>query len=203
MKLYDAGRAPNTRRTRIFLAEKGLAIPLVPVDLMALEQKGEEYRKINPRGRVPALELDDGTIITESVAICRYFEELQPQPPLFGIGALGKAQVEMWHRRVELELFNSVATVFRHSRRSMAKMEVPQVPAWAEANRPRVLEFLGFLDGHLRGRPFIVGEDFTIADITAFVAIGLMDWANMAVPENLSSLIAWHGRVAARPSADA
>lgn len=203
MKLYDAGRAPNSRRTRMFLAEKGISIPLVTVDLMALDQKSESFLRKNPRGRVPVLEFDDGTFLTESIAICRYFEDVQPEPPLFGTGARGKAVVEMWQRRAELELLNAVATVFRHTRRSMAAMEVPQVPAWAEANKPRVMAFLAFLDEHLRDNTFICGTDFTVADITAFVAVSLMDWAQLTVPPTHEHLLRWHAAVQSRPSASA
>src|SRR5262249_8593324 len=131
MKLYDGGRAPNPRRTRIFFR---------------------------------ALVLDDGTVITESIAICRYFEALKPDPPLFGRGALEVARIEMWNRRVELHLLFPVSHVFRNSHPAMKEMEVPQVPAWAEANKPRILEFIAF-DSELRDHPFIAGDAFTVADI--------------------------------------
>src|SRR6516162_6673853 len=114
MKLYDGGRAPNPRRTRIFLAEKGITLPLEQVDLGAMAQKSPAYTAINPLQRVPALMLDDGTVITESIAICRYFESLSPSPPMFGVGALEQAMVEMWNRRLEQNLFFPVSQVFRH-----------------------------------------------------------------------------------------
>ena len=114
MKLFDGGRAPNPRRVRVFLAEKGIEVPLVPIDMGALGHKQEPVSSRNPLQRLPVLELDNGAIITESVAICRYFEELHPQPALFGQGALGKAQVEMWQRRMELNLLGCVAAAFRH-----------------------------------------------------------------------------------------
>src|SRR5947208_719950 len=114
MKLYDGGRAPNPRRVRIFLAEKGVSVPIEKIDLGAMEHKTPEFTAINPLQRVPALALDDGTIITESIAICRYFEALRPEPPLFGRGALQEAMVEMWNRRLELHLYGPVSTVFRH-----------------------------------------------------------------------------------------
>src|SRR5438034_4762914 len=123
MKLYDGGRAPNPRRVRIFLAEKGMSVPIEPVDLGALEHKTPAYAAINPLQRVPALVLDDGTVITESIAICRYFEALQPDPPLFGRGALEIAQVEMWNRRLELHFLLPVAHVFRNSHPAMKEME--------------------------------------------------------------------------------
>src|SRR5271165_4736005 len=137
MKLYDSKMAPNPRRARIFLAEKGISVPTEQVDMMQMQHKTPEYTAINPLQRVPALALDDGTVITESIAICRYFEALQPDPPLFGRGALETALVEMWNRRAELHLFLPVSNVFRHLHPAMAQMEVPQVPEWGEANKPR------------------------------------------------------------------
>src|ERR671921_803365 len=144
MKLYDAGRAPNPRRVRIFLAEKGISVPLVPLDLNRLEHRTPSYAAINPLRQSPALELDDGTVIAESVAICRYFEELRPEPPLFGTTPLERAQVEMWQRRMEFGLLGPVAAAFRHLHPAMAPMEVPQVAAWGESNKPKVLEFIAF-----------------------------------------------------------
>ena len=149
MKLYDGGRAPNPRRVRIFLAEKGVSVPLVPVDMGAMEHRGGEVAARNPLRRLPVLELDDGTVLCESVAICRYFEELQPEPALFGRGALGKAEVEMWQRRVELNLFMPVSQAFRHVHPAMKEWEVPQVPEWGEANKPKALDFLVLLDAEL------------------------------------------------------
>src|SRR5690349_8618720 len=142
MKLYDGGRAPNPRRVRVFLAEKGITVPLEPVDLGKMAHKSEAYTKVNPVQRVPALELDDGTVISESIAICRYFEAQKPEPPLFGVGPKDVAFVEMWERRVEFHLLGPISHVFRNSHPAMAAMEVPQVPAWAEANKPRVMDFL-------------------------------------------------------------
>ena len=203
MKLYDGGRSPNPRRTRIFLAEKGIKLPLEQVDLGAMQQKSAAYAAINPIQRVPALVLDDGTVITESIAICRYFEALQPDPPLFGLGALEIARIEMWNRRLELHLLFPVSHVFRNSHPAMKEMEVPQVPAWAEANKPRILEFIGFLDRELKDRPFVAGDAFTVADITGLIAIDFMKPAKLAVPDELTNLKRWHAAVAARPSASA
>jgi len=203
MKLYDGGRAPNPRRVRVYLAEKGIAVPMEQVDLGAMAQKSAAYTAINPLQRVPALELDDGTIITESIAICRYFEVLQPEPPLFGVGAKEAAVVEMWQRRVELHLFWPVTQVFRHSHPAMKAMEVPQVPDWAEANKPRVLEFLSLLDGELKVRRYIAGDRYSVADITGLVSIDFMKPAKLAVPDTLGNLKRWHAEVSARPSAQA
>ena len=140
MKLFDGGRAPNPRRVRVFLAEKGIEVPLVPVDMGALEHRSEAVSSRNPLQRLPVLELDDGTIITESVAICRYFEELHPEPALFGRGALGKAQVEMWQRRMEFNLLSCVAQAFRHIHPAMKEWEIPQIPEWGEANKPKAID---------------------------------------------------------------
>ena len=203
MKLYDGGRAPNPRRTRIFLAEKGIKLPLEPIDLGAMQHRSAAYAAVNPIQRVPALELDDGTVITESIAICRYFEEIQPDPPLFGRGALEVARVEMWNRRLELHFLFPVSHVFRNSHPAMKEMEVPQVPAWAEANKPRVLEFIVLLDRELVGRPFVAGDKFTVADITGLVAVDFMKPAKLAVPDELKNLKRWHAEVSARPSAAA
>jgi glutathione S-transferase len=203
MKLYDGGRAPNPRRVRIFLAEKGISLPLEPVDLGSLQQKSPDYTAINPMQRVPALELDDGTVLTESIAICRYFHELQPEPPLFGQGALEKAQVEMWNRRMEWHFLSLVSHVFRNSHPAMKEMEVPQVPEWAEANKPRIAEFLGFLDRELRERRFVAGDSYSVADITGLVAVDFMKPAKVTMPAELANVLRWHAEVSARPSAKA
>ena len=203
MKLYDGGRAPNPRRARIFLAEKGVSVPLVRVDMGNLEHRGETITRLNPLQRLPVLELEDGTVITESVAICRYFEALYPEPALFGQGALGTARVEMWQRRVELGLFMSVAAAFRHLHPAMKTWEVPQISEWGEANKTKALKFLSFLDGELAGRPFIAGDDFTIADITGLVAVQFMKPARIELPPDLDHVRRWYDEVAARPSASA
>jgi glutathione S-transferase len=203
MKLYDSKMAPNPRRTRIFLAEKGISVPMEQVDIMAKQQKTPEYTAVNPLQRMPALVLDDGTVITESIAICRYFEVLQPEPPLFGAGAKEAALVEMWNRRCELNLFFPVAHVFRHSHPAMKELEVPQVPDWAEANRPRIAEFLTVLDEQLKGSEFIAGERYTVADITALCAVDFAKPARVPVPEELVNIKRWRDAVSARPSARA
>jgi len=203
MKLFDGGRAPNPRRVRVFLAEKGLSVPLVSVDMGAMEHRQEAVSSRNPLQRLPVLELDDRTILTESVAICRYFEELQPEPPLFGKGALGKAQVEMWQRRVELNLFNAVAAAFRHLHPAMKEWEVPQIRAWGEANKPKAVEFLRFLDGELAGREFVAGDSYSIADITGLIAIDFMKPARIQMPPDCTHVLRWYQAVSSRPSATA
>ncbi len=203
MKLYDGGKAPNPRRVRVFLAEKGIEVPLVPVDMGALGHRSVEITSRNPLQRLPVLELDDGTILTESIAICRYFEELHPEPALFGRGALGKALVEMWQRRIEFHFLFPVAQAFRHIHPAMKEWEVPQVPAWGEANKPKAIDFMTFLDSELANRPFIAGEDYSVADITAMIAADFMKPARIEMPEGLRNLRRWHGEVKSRPSADA
>jgi glutathione S-transferase len=203
MRLYNSNLAPNPRRVRIFLAEKGLSLPTVDVDLGRLEQKSAVFSALNPFQAVPALELDDGTIIAESIAICRYFEELHPDPPLFGVGPLERATVEMWQRRLELSLFFPVAQAFRHSHPAMKAMESPQIKEWAEANRPRALAAMARVDEALSDRPFIAGERFTVADITGLVALDFTRSARIAIPEELARLKRWREALAARPSAKA
>ena len=200
MKLYDGGRAPNPRRVRIFLAEKGINIPMEQVDIATHQHRADAYTAINPMQRLPALLLDDGTAIAESIAICRYFEGLDPDPPLFGRGSLECALVEMWNRRVELHLFLPVAAVFQHLHPFMKTLVDPQVPAWGEANKPRVAEFLTFLDGELKKRTYVAGE---VADITALVAVDFMKVSKLSVPDGLAHLRRWYQAMSARPSAAA
>jgi len=202
MKLYDNALAPNPRRVRIYLAEKGLDIPRVPVDLMAGEHKQAAYRKIAPNSRVPALELDDGTVILETVAICRYFEGLHPEPPLMGIGVRDAAIVEMWQRRMEFELLIPMAMVFRHTSPMMAALE-DQVPEFGEKQRVIVNKRLSVMDRDLADREFIAGERYTIADITAFAAIDFFKLAGFEIVPDQSNLKRWYEAVSARPSASA
>jgi len=203
MKLYDSKMAPNPRRTRIFLAEKGISVPTEQVDMMKMEHRSPEYTAINPLQRMPALVLDDGTVITESIAICRYFEAVQPEPPLFGVGAKEIAQVEMWNRRCEINFMANVAAVFRHLHPAMKELEVPQVPAYAEAMRPRALEFIALLDKELAKREFIAGDRFSVADITALCTVDFMKPSRLAMPEEAANVKRWHAAVSARPSARA
>jgi glutathione S-transferase len=209
MKLYDGGRFPNPRRVRVFLAEKGLtenglAFPrLEQVDLAQNQHKTEAFTTLNPTQAIPVLELDDGTTISESVAICRYFEELHPEPPLFGTGAVGKATVEMWNRRLELGLLNSVAATFRHGHPGMAEHEVPQVAEWAAVSRDKVPGHLRLLDAQLARHTFVTGETYTIADITAQIAVDFMRLPRIQLPDDCLNVKRWHALVSARPSATA
>jgi glutathione S-transferase len=203
VRLYDGGRAPNPRRVRVFLMEKGISVPLVHVDLGAMEHRGDAYKAVNPLQRVPALELDDGTIITESIAICRYFEALQPEPALFGTDPLEIALIEMWQRRIEFHLLGGIQQVFRHLHPGMKEHEVPQVAEWGEANKPRVLEFLGILDLELGRHRFAAGDRFSVADITGLIALDFMRAAKLSVPAEFTHVGRWHAELSARPSAAA
>lgn len=203
MKLYDAKRAPNPRRVKIFLKEKGLEIETVSIDMGAMAHRSPEITAMNPLQQLPILEFEDGSVLTESVAICRYFEELYPDPPLFGRDARERAFVEMWNRRVELNLMVAVAAAFRHLHPAMSVSEVPQVAEWGEANKPKALAFLALLDRELEGRPFIAGEHYSIADITAMVAFDFMKLARIACPDENANVWRWYRTVASRPSAAA
>ncbi|HML31154.1 MAG TPA: glutathione S-transferase [Hyphomicrobium sp.] len=195
--------APSPRRVNIFLAEKGIDVPRQEVDMMTDDLKSGAFANLNPWHRVPVLILDDGRAISETVAICRYFEEIAPEPPLFGVGPVGKAEVEMWHRRVELGLSSAVFSVFRHLHPKMAHLEVPQIPAWGEANKQKVAHELGRLDARLAESRFLAGDSYSIADITALVAIDFMKPARLGKPDSFPNVMRWHADVAARPSAKA
>jgi glutathione S-transferase len=203
MKLYDTPLAPNPRRVRVFLAEKGVDIPKVTIDLGKMEQKSESYAAVNPRQRTPALELDDGSVLCESVAICRYIEALHPEPNLFGRTAKEIGEIEMWGRRMELNLLATIASAFRHLHPAMAAMEVPQVKEWGEVNRGRIVDELAFLDRHLKGRDFVCCDRFTNADITAMIGVDFLRPTRVAVPDDLVDLKRWHAAMQARPSAAA
>lgn len=203
MHIIETRAAPNPRRVRIFLAEKGITIEYQQRDLMASELKTPEFTRLNPWQRVPILVLDDGRVLSETVAICRYFEELQPDPPLMGSDAFTKANIEMWQRRVEQGLLAQISDVFRHLNPRMAHLEVPQVAAWGEANKPKVLRSLQQFDERLSESRFIAGDSYSIADITALVACDFMKPAQLAVPDELTNIRRWRDEVSARPSSAA
>jgi glutathione S-transferase len=203
MKILEQNRAPNPRRVRIFLSEKGIAVPYEQVDIMKLDHRLPGFAGLNPMRQVPVLVLDDGTAIAESVAICRYFEEEQPEPPLFGARTRQRAIVEMWNRRMELGLLYRVAQCFRHTHPAMAQLETPQVKDWGEANRPRAVEMLEWMDEELSGRRFIAGDSYSIADITALVAVDFMKVARIERPARLKNVERWYSDVSGRPSAKA
>ena len=209
MKLYDYAPAPNPRRVRMFLAEKGIAVPTVQVDLRADAQFSPEFRAINPDCTVPVLELDDGTRLSDVMAICVYFEAVQPAPALMGTGALDRAIVTAWQRTVERDGFFAVAEALRNSSPAFKGRALPgaddyeQIPALVERGRARVGSFFRTLDARLAGHEFVGGEAFSIADITALVAVDFARWIRLTVPEDSSHLRRWHAEVSARPSAKA
>lgn len=203
MRIIEQQKAPNPRRVRIFLAEKGIVVPFEQIDIMKQEHRSAAFTEANPMQQVPVLVLDDGTKISESVAICRYFEETSPEPPLMGRDARDRATVEMWNRRMELGLLARVAQAFRHSHPAMAELEKPQVKEWGDVNRARILEMLNVLDGALAQAPFVAGDNYTIADITALVAIDFMKPIKYERPANLANLGRWYNTVSTRKSAQA
>jgi glutathione S-transferase len=202
MKLYGAPMpAPNPRRVRIFLAEKGIDLPETPLDLMKREHKSPEHRARNSLGQAPTLELD-GTCISETVAICRYFEETRPQPPLFGTTPVEKALVDMWVRRVEFIVMGPVGGFWRHAHPFTARL-LTQYKDFGESNREAYANALKWLDAELAGKAFIAGSDYTMADICALTTVDFATWIGLPLPEELRNVAAWHARVSARPSAQA
>ena len=203
MKLYDFHIAPNPRRVRVFVAEKGLDIPIATVDLFSRASRTPEFLKKNPSGGLPVLELDDGSCIAESVAICRYLEVIHPEPNLMGRDAGELAMIEMWQRRMELELFFTVEGYFKHTD-PMFKGRFTQLPIYAEEQRLAAVERMIRLDGELAACEFIAGDRYTIADITALVAIDLFTTlAKQPFPAELANVRRWHEAASARPSARA
>ncbi|MHA1527987.1 MAG: glutathione S-transferase family protein [Alphaproteobacteria bacterium] len=200
VRLYEQPRAPNPRRVNIFLAEKGIEIERVNVDLMAGDHKQPDYLARIGVAQVPALELDDGTILTESVAICRYFEALQPEPNMMGRDVMEQVMIEKWQRLVEFRLFATVAICFRHTNPHLAVLE-DQCSDWGEVNRGRIDGRLGELDRRLDGRDWIAADRLTIADITALVAVQFLRVIKHPIPEEQANLLAWVERMSARPSA--
>ena len=199
MKLWSALVAPNPRRTVIYVMEKGIKVETVNIDLGAKENYTPEFTAKNPLARVPVLEFDDGTCLAESKAICRYFEELHPEPPLLGTDAKDRAFVEMWDRRMEAELMGNMTGTFRHTH-PYWDGRIEQVPAYGDICRRNAEEKMTWLDGELADREYIAGDAFTIADITAICAFGIGRVAKIRIPEDLAHLTAWHESMSARPS---
>jgi glutathione S-transferase len=201
MELIDGGRAPSPRRVRIFLAEKGIEVPRRQIDFANLEQFSEAFTTLNPMQRVPVLILDDGTPISETMAICRYFEALHPEPNLLGREPREIATVEMWNRRVELNLYGAVSSAFRHLSPSMSVSEKPQIAEWGEANKPKALAFLAVLDRELATRRHVAGDRYTVADITTLATVDFMRAPKIELPADMKNVHRWHAEVSARPSA--
>jgi glutathione S-transferase len=203
MKIYEFTGAPNPRRVRVFLAEKGINnVPSVQVNIASGENRKPEFLKINPMGGLPVLELDDGTLIAESVAICRYFEESHPEPRLMGVDAKDKAIVEMWNRRMEFEVLAMTAASFRNTS-DFFKGRIPQVKEYGEIAKNAAIKRLEWLDTVLADREFIAGPRYTIADITALIGIDFGRTTAIKIQENQKNLARWHQAVSSRPSAKA
>lgn len=204
MKLYVSSYAPNPRRVAMFIAEKGITnIDSIAIDLSANEHKGDAFRAKNPMARTPALELDDGRVLAESRAICTYLEGLYPAPNLMGEGAEERAFIEMADRRAEMHLLLGIAQCVRHTHPALAGLEQPQFPDFGTSQGEKMRESAAWFDSVLANQPYIAGQRFTIADITAFCALefgrGLMKYKPGS--EGLVHLQAWRDRIAARPSA--
>ncbi len=197
--LYDQPRAPNPMRLNLFLAEKGVEIPKRSINLLEGEHKTPEYLEKTGIPQCPALELSDGTVLTETLAIARYIEALSPEPNMFGHDPLEAAMIEMWQRRIEFGLFASVGICFRHTNPRLAVME-DQVPEWGEINRGRIQTHLERLDRQLEGRDWLAADRMTMADVTGYVATGFTRIIKYEMPPGLDNLAAWRARIAARPS---
>ena len=203
MKLYGAPKpAPNPRRVRMFLVEKGIDLPETPVDMSKREHKSPEYREMNSLGQVPTLLLDDGTAISETVAICRYFEEIQPEPSLFGRTPAEKANVDMWVRRIEFQLMSPVGNFWRHAHPYTAAL-LNQHKDFGESNREAYSNAQRWLDRELEGHDFIAGDAFSMADICALSTVDFAHWIGLDIDAGRPNLTAWHERIKARPSASA
>ncbi len=202
MKLYDNATAPNPRRVRIYLAEKGISVPVEQVDIGKGVNRQPPFLAKNPFGGLPVLELDDGTHIAESIAICRYFEEQNPKPSLFGNGAKDRAEIEMWQRRMELGLFALVSGSFQHTH-DFFKGRIKQVPEWGAICKENALSRMAWLDGQLASRKFVAGDEYSVADITALCAIDFGRATNIRIAPEQKNLTRWHQEVSSRASAKA
>ncbi len=189
--------APNPRRVTLFLHDKGLTLPTTSLSLFKREHKSPEALALNPRGQVPFLELDDGRVLAETVAICRYLDEIHPEPPLFGSDAWERAETDMWIRRVETALGVPVATVWQHSHPMTAALLV-QIPEAGAAARVRALDALAWLDAQLYGRTWLAGGRFTMADIVLLTTLDFAVWIGIAVDAAHGNLRDWHACATAR-----
>jgi len=209
MKLYDSTLAPNPRRVRIFLAEKGVEVEKVEVDIVSGQNLEADYLAVNPRGLLPTLELDDGTRIDETVAICRYLEETCPDPPLLGTDAIGKAQIESWQRHIEMDGMFHMADVFRNGAPQFKGRSVPgtnntdTIPALIERGTAGVARFYALLENRLGESEHVGGPEFSIADISAVCAVDFGGWVKLGIPETCTNTRRWYERVSSRPSMSA
>ncbi len=199
MLFYDTpDPAPNPRRVRLFAAEKGIELPTQVISIREGEHKGEAFLKVNPLGQTPALALDDGAVLTESVSICRYLESLHPEPPMFGTTPLEAAQIDMWIRRVELRLMVPTGMIWAHTHPFTARVMPKQYTEYGESNRPLVDRALTGFDKALRETPYLAGETYTMADIVLQTTVDFGSFIGLAIPEQLEALNDWHRRVTAR-----
>jgi glutathione S-transferase len=209
MKFYDCKTAPSPRRVRVFLAEKGVLVPTIQVDLRNNEQFTPAFRAINPDCTVPVLVLDDGTTIADVVAICSYFEEIHPDPPLIGATPQERAVTIATNRMIERDGLYAAMEAFRNATPGLKGRALPgphdyeQIPALAERGRARVGHFFAMIDARLKDREFVAGSRYTIADISAMIMVDFAGWAKVKVPEEYANLRRWHAAVSARPSAKA
>jgi len=211
MKLYDSTLAPNPRRVRMFMAEKGVDYENIQVDIIKGDNLNESFLSINPRGLLPTLVLDDGTVIDETVAICRYIEEMHPEPALLGTDAISKANIEARQRHMEFDGLLAAADAFRNSfpgfsSRGLAGNagSVDAIPALAERGKNAMLRFYESLNAALDDSAFVAGETFSIADITALCTIDFAAGAaRVPIPDQCSNVQRWHADVSSRPSAEA
>ena len=209
LTLYDCSTAPSPRRTRIFLAEKGVKYECVQVDLAKGEQMKDEFAAINPRRTVPVLVTEDGESLSENLAIAYYIDQLHPEPPLMGTDAFSRANVLEWNARIEFDGLHAIAEILRNTsphmknRAMTGRKNIPQIQELAERGRMRVETFWEDLDYRLQAKPFITGDDFTLADITALVCVDFARWVKASPPEELKALHSWHNKVSKRPSAQA
>ena len=203
---YDFQRAPSPRRARIVLAEKGIACDVRQVDLGSSEQLSDAYRAINPACTVPALALDDGTVLTDNAGIAAWAEAVQPDLPLLGTTAIDKAAVASWNSKIEGECFMAIAEVLRNTSKGMVDRALPgpndfaQIPELAERGRARLLQFLDRFEAHMQGRDWVAADTFSLADITAGVALDFAGWVKVDVNESRPAIAAWRARLAQRPS---
>jgi glutathione S-transferase len=209
MKLYDYKQAPNPRRVRIFMAEKGIEIETVQVNLMKLEQHSDAYKKINPLGEVPTLQLDDGSCLSQTNAICQYLEDIFPKTPLYGRNPLERAQVESQNHFIQMngilaggEAFRNASPNFKN-RALSGPHAYAQIPELAERGLVRIDNLFADLDKHFARQQFLVGDYFSVADITAFCTLGLTRWVKKAIPSECIHLQRWFDQVSSRPSSKA
>lgn len=203
MKLYTYDPAPNPNRLTLFMKYKGISLDTQQIDLGTAEQLKEQYRRINPECSVPALQLDDGTVLTEVIGICTYLESLHPEKPLLGSTPLEQALVISWDHRIFVTVFSAIAGMLRNRSRAFANralpgpLDVPQIPELVERGKLQLDYILPRLDAELATRPWLAGDNFTFADIDLLVAVNFMGWVKQAVPEDCTHLLAWYSRAKA------